>query len=73
MCSSDLDAYPDVDLRMTLHGFGFDEFLVRPLSVQEVYHRSRIYLEKKTLEQQKVVREETLEPHSITWTSLSWN
>ncbi len=56
-----VDAYPDVDLRMTLHGFGFDEFLVRPLSVQEVYHRSRIYLEKKTLEQQKVVREETLE------------
>ena len=29
-----VDAYPDVDLRMTLHGFGFDEFLVRPLSVQ---------------------------------------
>lgn len=56
-----VDVYPDVDLRMTLHGFGFDQFLVRPLSVQEVYHRSCIYLKKKNLEQQKIVREETLE------------
>jgi len=55
-----VDAYPDADLRMTLHGFGFDQFLVRPLSVKEVYHRSCIYLEKKILEQQQIIREETL-------------
>jgi response regulator RpfG family c-di-GMP phosphodiesterase len=56
-----VDAYPTVDSRMTYHGFGFDEFIIRPLSVRDVYHRSGIYLEKKMLAQQQIAREETLE------------
>ncbi|MCP4720011.1 MAG: HD domain-containing protein [Desulfobacteraceae bacterium] len=56
-----VDKYPEFELRMQLHGLGYDEFIVRPLSAREVYRRASIYLEKKNLEQKHIAREQTLE------------
>ncbi len=56
-----VEQYPPFESRMALHGYGFDEFIIRPLSAGELYTRSSVYLERKNLVQKQIVREQTLE------------
>ncbi len=56
-----VDRYPEFEIRMELYGYGFDEFIVHPLSAQKVCARSRVYLEKNNLAQQQIVQEKRLE------------
>jgi len=55
-----VDQYPDFEPRMRLCEYGFAQFIVRPLSVKELYDRSSVYLEKKNFEQKKIVLEQSL-------------
>jgi response regulator RpfG family c-di-GMP phosphodiesterase len=54
-----VDQYPEFESRMTLYGYGFDGFLVRPLSARELYLKSSVYLEKKTLEQKQITQKQS--------------
>ncbi|MBU3952485.1 MAG: HD domain-containing protein [Proteobacteria bacterium] len=56
-----VNAYPEFKARMALKAAGVDEFIVRPLSVEEVYARSNSHIAKKTLEQKQILQEQTLE------------
>ncbi|MCP3943330.1 MAG: HD domain-containing protein [Desulfobacteraceae bacterium] len=56
-----VDKYPEFESRMQLYGYGFDEFIVRPLSAGELYYKSNVYLEKINLEQKQIHQEKILE------------
>jgi len=56
-----VDRYPEFETRMELHGYGFDEFIVHPLSAKELYERSRVYFEKKNLAQKQIAQEKIQE------------
>jgi len=52
-----VEKFPEFDMRMKLHDLGYDEFLVLPMSEKELHYKSRIFLEKKNLEQKQISRE----------------
>lgn len=53
--------FPEFDMRMAFHEWGYDDFIVLPVSARELAYKARIYLEKKNLEQQQISRKQTLE------------
>jgi response regulator RpfG family c-di-GMP phosphodiesterase len=55
-----VEKFPEFDMRMELHDYGYDEFIVYPMSAKELSYKAGIFLEKKNLEQKQISREKTL-------------